>query len=123
MSVNREWMNQVRAAIADIQGAAPARAPNCETEAWRAYDASAQFLAPPVALDQSQRGRLTRAISRIALRYPWGRTAVEHFLDLKGVGFVADLTDPQLDDLHSRMQGYVDAAEMGCDLDEPLAAR
>lgn len=88
---------------------------NAEGEAWRWYDHNALAAAPP-PLEQSSRARLTRAVNRIAQRYPWGRTAVEHFLDLKGVGYLADLTDPQLDDLHGRMQGYMDAAETGCDV-------
>lgn len=58
---------------------------------------------------------MIRAINRIAMRYPWGKQVVEHFLDLKGGGYLADLADPQLEDLHERMLGYEDAAEMGCD--------
>jgi len=50
------------------------------------------------------------------MRYPWGRGAVEHFLDLKGASYLSDLSDPQVEDLHGRMQGYADAAEAGCDM-------
>jgi hypothetical protein len=86
---------------------------NAEGEAWRYFDWAGQMLAPP--LEQTARARMVRAVNRIAMRYPWGKTAVEHFLDLKVAGYLANLTDPQLDDLHGRMLGYVEAAEMGCD--------
>lgn len=92
-----------------------ASAPSAEGEAWQAFAWNQQALAPP-GLDQSRRARMTRAINRVALRYPWGKGAVEHFLDMKGAGYLSNLTEPQVEDLHGRMQGYADAAEAGCDM-------
>ena len=109
MTVDRGWHGRIREILSQARPAPQ----NAEGEAWRYFDWNAGALAPP--LEQSTRARMIRAINRIAQRYPWGKGAVEHFLDLKGGGYLADLTDPQLDDLHDRMQGYVDAAEMGCD--------
>lgn len=70
-------------------------------------------------LDLSPRAKKSRAIQRIADTYGW-HSAITHFLDMKDVAYVSDLTLPQLDDLHERMTGYVDAAEMGCSLAESL---
>jgi hypothetical protein len=112
MTVDRGWVARLGAQLE----AMPAKqvAANGEGEAWRWYDINAFAVAPP-PLEQSARARMVRAINRIALHHGWGR-AVEHFLDQKQAGQLADLTDPQLEDLHGRMQGYVDAAQMGCDL-------
>lgn len=74
---------------------------------------------PPV--DVSPRAKTTRRILRIADQYGW-QSGVTHFLELKGVTYLSDLTMPQLDDLLGRMQGYVDAAETGCSLAECLPA-
>ena len=74
---------------------------------------------PPV--DVSPRARTTRSILRIADLYGW-QAAITHFLELKGVAYLSDLTMPQLDDLLGRMQGYVDAAETGCSLADCLPA-
>lgn len=76
--------------------------------------------APPdinlvAPLDPSPRARMTRAIMRIADSRGW-HSAITHFLDMKGVSHMSDLTQPQLDDLLERMNGYVDAAETGCSL-------
>jgi len=57
----------------------------------------------------------------IANAHSW-QIAVTHFLMTKGVPYLSDLTDPQLDDLLDRMQGYVDAAETGSSLAEALPA-
>lgn len=82
-----------------------------ESEAWQQHQ---HFLANlPVPLDQSPRGRMTRAINRIAVAWPWGKDAVTMFLDTRGAAFVADLTEPQLEDLHDRMLAYEDAAMNG----------
>ena len=62
-----------------------------------------------------------RAIMRIANAYQW-QDAITHFLEMKGVPYLSDLTDPQLEDLHQRMDGYVDAAEMGHSLPDCLPA-
>lgn len=72
-------------------------------------------------LDTSPRARKIRAIMRIAVQYNWP-DAVPHFLDTKGVGSILDLSPPQLDDLMARMDGFVDAAEMGCSLPDCLPA-
>ncbi len=74
---------------------------------------------PPV--DVSPRAITTRAILRIADMYGW-HSAITHFLETKGVSYLADLTPPQLDDLHDRMRGYIDAAETGCSLEDCLPA-
>lgn len=74
---------------------------------------------PPV--DVSPRAITTRAILRIADMHGW-RAAITHFLETKGTSYIEDLTMPQLDDLLDRMQGYVDAAETGCSLEDCLPA-
>jgi hypothetical protein len=66
-------------------------------------------------LDTSPRARRMRAITRIADRYGW-HSAITHFLDTRGAAYMSDLSDPQLEDLHERMEGYVDAAETGASL-------
>lgn len=119
MSVSREWTSQVRAVVADIRVARDS-GPTVESEAWRAYDWNAHMLAAP--LEQSERARQIRAINRIALTYGW-QSAVAHFLDSRGVPHVSDLTDPQVEDLHARMLGYLDGAMNACDSDEALPAR
>ena len=72
-------------------------------------------------IDVSPRAQKMHAIMAIANSYNW-RIAITHFLLLKGVPYLSDLTDPQLDDLHDRMLGYVDAAETGCSLEGYLPA-
>lgn len=74
---------------------------------------------PPV--DVSPRAKRMRAIVRIADTYGW-RSAITHFLDSRGVSYLSDLTNPQLEDLLDRMHGYVDAAEMGASLPDCLPA-
>lgn len=56
---------------------------------------------------------MIRAINHIATRFQWGPQAVTMFLDTRGAAYVADLTDPQLEDLHERMLAYEDAAMNG----------
>lgn len=73
------------------------------------------------ALDVSPRARKMRDSIRIARNYNWP-DAIPHFLESRGVSHIADLTDPQLDDLHDRMLGYVDAAETGASLPDCLPA-
>lgn len=72
-------------------------------------------------LDMSPRAKKMRSIRRIADAHNW-HSAIEHFLDMKDAEYVSDLTNPQLDDLLLRMQGFVDAAEMGCSLADSLPA-
>ncbi|WP_162405142.1 hypothetical protein [Pseudoxanthomonas jiangsuensis] len=74
---------------------------------------------PPV--DVSPRARTMRAIVHIADQYDW-RSAITHFLDSRGVSYLSDLSDVQLDDLLDRMRGYVDAAEIGASLVDCLPA-
>lgn len=70
-------------------------------------------------IDVSDRAKKIRAIMRIADRFGW-HDAVIHFLETRGACYPSDLTDPQLDDLQQRMEGYVDAAETGCSLENYL---
>lgn len=73
-------------------------------------------------VDSSPAAIKRRAVLRIAQCYPWGMGAVRHFLDTRGVAYLSDLTAPQLDDLHERMQAYQDAADNGFSSpDEPAA--
>lgn len=72
-------------------------------------------------IDVSARARKMHAIMSIANSHGW-QIAVTHFLIMKGVPYMSELTEPQLDDLLDRMQGYVDAAETGCSLQDCLPA-
>lgn len=72
-------------------------------------------------IDQSPRAKKMRAVLRIADRHSW-HSAITHFLDTKGASYLSDLSDPQLEDLLDRMEGYVDAAETGCSLEDCLPA-
>lgn len=72
-------------------------------------------------IDVSPRAQTMHAIVQIANVYNW-QSAITHFLMMKGVPYLSDLTDPQLDDLLDRMYGYVDAAETGSSLPDCLPA-
>lgn len=72
-------------------------------------------------VDVSPRAIKTRGILRIANRHGW-HSAIVHFLETKNVAYLSDLSEPQLDDLLERMDGYVDAAEMGCSLPDCFPA-
>lgn len=72
-------------------------------------------------VDLSPRAKKMRAITRIADMYGW-HSAITHFLEMKGVPYLSDLTNPQLEDLLDRMHGYVDAAETGSSLPDCLPA-
>lgn len=72
-------------------------------------------------IDISPRACALRAIRRIAHAYGW-HDAVTHFLETRGVAYLSDLSQPQLDDLLDRMEGYVDAAQTGCSLPDCLPA-
>jgi len=74
------------------------------------------------AVDVSPRARVMHEIMVIANSYGW-QIAVTHFLVTKGVPYLSDLTDPQLDDLLDRMHGYVDACEVEATVDESLPVR
>lgn len=74
--------------------------------------------SPPLdfaAVDVSPRAIKTRAILRIANAHNW-HDAIVHFLETKGVPYLSDLTEPQLEDLMQRMEGFVDALETGSSL-------
>jgi hypothetical protein len=73
------------------------------------------------AVDVSPKGMKVTEIIRIADRYSW-HSAITHFLQTKGVPYLGDLSPTQVDDLHQRMLGYVDAAETGCSLEDCLPA-
>lgn len=108
----------LRDTLADIireetAGRADRNAESAAMMAWNAYQGAQEYLAAPM-LDMSKRGRQTRAILRIAQSYGW-QSAIAHFLDTKGVPYISDLTEPQLDDLADRMDGYVDAVMCGYD--------
>lgn len=79
----------------------------------------AEFPFNPV--DVSPRAIKMRAILRIADAHGW-HSAVVHFLETRGTSYLFDLTSPQLEDLLQRMEGFVDAAEMGCSLEHCLPA-
>ena len=88
--------------------------------------AAAPPKAPPVGIDfesvdVSPRAQKMRAILRIANAHGW-HSAIVMFLESRGQSHIFDLSDPQLDDLLDRMNGYVDAAEMGCSLADCLPA-
>lgn len=72
-------------------------------------------------VDVSPRAMKMREILYIADAYNW-RSAIVHFLSTRGCSYLSDLSDPQLDDLLGRMEGYVDAAETGSSLVDCLPA-
>lgn len=74
-----------------------------------------------LAIDLSPQAKKMRAIVRVANTYSW-HSAITHFLESRNAQYLSDLTDPQLDDLKDRMDGYVDAASMGCSLADCLPA-
>lgn len=89
--------------------ARPAASP--ESEAWRTFQHVQTHQAPP--LDQTPRARMIRSINHIAANFPWGPQAITMFLDTRGAGYLADLSEPQLQDLYERMLAYEDAAMNG----------
>ena len=101
-------VSKVRNLLSNM-AARPAASP--ESEAWRAFHHHQSF--QPIPLDTSPRGIAIRAINRISAAFSWGPQAITMFLDTKRVGNLADLTDPQLDDLHERMLAYEDSAMNG----------
>lgn len=72
-------------------------------------------------IDLSDRAQKMHEIAMIANAHGW-QIAITHFLRMKRVAYMSDLTDPQLDDLLDRMHGYVDAAVTGCSLADCLPA-
>ena len=117
MKQQRQAVSNIRALLSEM-GDRPAA--SGESEAWRAFQHHQAQLVPP--LEQSPRARRQRAVNRIAGRFTWGPEVVSHFLDTRGATYLADLTDPQLDDLFDRMCAYEDAAMHGCSSpDEPAA--
>lgn len=71
------------------------------------------------AVDVSPRAKVMHEIMVIANSYGW-QIAVTHFLLTKGVPYLSDLTDPQLEDLLDRMHGYVDACEVDAFVEDGL---
>jgi hypothetical protein len=80
---------------------------------------SNEFPFNPV--DVSPRAIKMRAILHIAEQHQW-HSAIVHYLQTRRTSYLSDLTDPQLEDLLQRMEGYVDAAETGCSLADCLPA-
>lgn len=78
---------------------------------------AAQF--PPV--DVSRRAIMMRRILWIADAHGW-HSAITHYLETRGTSYLSDLTEPQLEDLLDRMEGYLDAAEVGASLEHCLPA-
>lgn len=118
MKEQRKAVGDLRSLLSQMQGRPAATG---ESEAWRAFQFNQAQLLP--ALEQTPRARKQRAINRISGRYQWGPETVAHFLDMKGVPYLADLSDPQLDDLFERMCAYEDSAINGWSSpDEPAAA-
>ena len=117
-------MNRIEHVVDTITAVFADHRPNGETSArrrWRAFQRNADQLGPP-PLDTSHKARLCRKIQRIADRHRW-QVAIDDFLDKKGVGCLESLTEPQLEDLMGRMEGYLDAAHQGCDMPDDLPAR
>lgn len=106
MPVDRGWVSRVGAQLDAMR----ANQATFESEAWRTLQGDQQ--APPPPLDTSPGAVLIRRINRIALAYGW-HDVVAHYLDTRGVGYLADLSLPQLEDLASRLEGYLDALEHG----------
>lgn len=73
------------------------------------------------AVDVSPRAIKMARVVRIANQYNWP-DAIPHYLRSRGVSHLSDLSDPQLDDLCDRMDGYVDAAMTGASLEDCLPA-
>lgn len=115
MAVDRGWVGRVGAQLEAMR----ANQATFESEAWRALQGDQQ--APPPPLDMAPAAVLIRRINRIALSYGW-QSAVAHYLDTRGVGYLADLTLPQLEDLADRLDGYVDAAVHGHSIPDELPA-
>lgn len=101
-------VSNLRNLLSNISARPPA---SPESEAWRSFQHAQTYQAPP--LDQSERARAIRAINRIAVQFSWGQQAVTMFLDTRGAGYIADLSEPQLQDLHERMLAYEDATMNG----------
>ncbi len=89
----------------------PAEEPPARLPDWTAFQ----------AVDVSERAMTMHKIMVIANTYNW-QIAVTHFLMTKGVPYLSDLTTPQLEDLLDRMNGYVDAAEIGACLHDAMPA-
>ena len=113
-----QWAEKVRAVMADARPRASLE--SSVMRSWDAFHHSSEQLSQP-ALDTSPRAKMTRQILRIAQTHNW-QSAIAHFMDTRGVGYLSDLSDPQLEDLHDRMLGYLDAAQTGCDPIDALPA-
>lgn len=118
MTVNKGWVQQVKAVVADIQRARPHTAEARATRDFHRYQAHTRL---PV-LVQTPRARAEREIERIALTYGW-QIAVSRALDAAGAVSVECLDDSQVDQLLERMRAYVDQAMTACDCEEAPPAR
>lgn len=56
---------------------------------------------------------MNRTINRIAAMFTWGNQVITMFLETRGAGHLADLSEPQLEDLCDRMLNYEDSAMNG----------
>ena len=104
----RAKVSELRNLLSNMQ---PRPAASPESEAWRSFQHFQSHQPPP--LEQTPRARMTRSINHIAAAFSWGPQAITLFLDARGAGYIADLSDPQLEDLHERMLAYEDAAMNG----------
>lgn len=101
-------VGKIRNLLSNISARPPA---SPESEAWRTFQVFQSHQAPP--LEQTARARMIRAVNRIAAQFSWGPQAITIFLDTRGAGYIADLSEPQLEDLHERMLAYEDASMNG----------
>lgn len=112
MSAQKSKQQAKARGLRSLLSTMPARpAASAESEAWRTYQHVQSFQAPP--LDLSPRAVKNRTINRIAAQFSWGPDAIALFLTTRGAAYLADLTEPQLDDLHERMLAYEDATMNG----------
>lgn len=99
----------------DLRAVGSERAPEPQEEAAEEPPPRLPDWTTHQPVDVSERARKMHEITMIANTYSW-QIAITHFLVTKGVPYMSDLTEPQLDDLLGRMHGYVDAAETGASL-------
>ena len=99
----------------DLRAVGSERAPEPQEEAAEEPPLRLPDWTTHQPVDVSERALKMHKIMVIANTYSW-QIAITHFLITKGVPYLSDLTDPQLDDLLGRMHGYVDAVETGASL-------
>lgn len=121
MTVKTGWVRKVDNVLGEMPLDYANSLESSVFRAWRRYEDNAEQLVPP-ALDTSPSARLIREILRIAQTYGW-QPAVAAYLDARGLGSLASLTESELEELADRMAGYVEAAQYGCDPFDALPAR